>query len=211
MIEPGAETVTDLGDRVALELQRLFQSGRTGTDQGLLRIDFREEAAKAPFCFDMATGKLHQPGCVSLAASSGRARYGLWHPGSELRRLACERCRPSAREDAAVSDDAGSDIIYGVLSLVDQFRSVLKERGREYRNSPRGRQVSKDLGRLIPILSHAQRASVGLAVSSLEGLLQAIDELNRSMERQSRGLNGNGAGKRPRKPPQNGTSRRKEV
>lgn len=196
--------MTELGDHVALELQSLFQDGRVAGDLGLVRIDFQEQAAKAPYFFEMGAGKLHRRGCQAIPRGARGSLYAVWQPGPELRSLACARCRPPAERVTDVKEDTGSDLIYGVLSLVDQFGSVLKERGKEYRGSPRGRQVSKDMGRLISALSEAERESVGLAVTSIENLLKTIAQVNRSLEQQARGVNGNGAGKRPRRPSSNG-------
>jgi len=136
---------TEIGDRIALALQALGQERGVDVRRPLLRIDYRPEAAAAPFRFDMAGGKLHRTGCPAIPRASSQALYSVWDPGEGLPALACEKCQPVAIESAHMRQDSSLDIIYGFLSIVDQFGSVLRERGREYRNSRRGKRLAKDL------------------------------------------------------------------
>jgi hypothetical protein len=180
------------GDRLALEVQNLFQKGAVDTDQPLLRIDYRSQAARAPFRLDMVNGKLHRAGCRAIPANASEALYAIWDPGREASILACRRCRPSAVETVEMKQDTSFDIIYGLLSIVDQFGSVLTERGREFRKSPRGRQLSKDLGKLLSELDATQSEALRLAVSSLDGVVKIVRQAGAKLEEGAASSNGHG-------------------
>ena len=91
------------GDLVALELQELYRRGKTRTDQGLLKIDYRAEAAQAPFCFDIVNGKLHRNGCDAIPAASRDALYFVWEPGAGLRAAACRKMSPGGKRPSKLS------------------------------------------------------------------------------------------------------------
>ena len=128
-----------VGDSLALELQRLRQEGKIDEEPALLRIDYSKESARAPFHFDIAKGKLHRNGCPAIPWDSKSALYGLWDPGTEPVEIACEKCRPTRVKVNTMAKNVASDIVFGLLSILDQFGSVLSERGKEYRDSDRGR------------------------------------------------------------------------
>ena len=77
--------------------------------------------------------------------------------------------------------DSSLDIIYGFLSIVDQFGSVLKERGREYRNSRRGRRLAKDLGGIFSALDQTQQDALQLTLASLDGLVKVMQQANHNL------------------------------
>lgn len=195
------ELTTDSGDFVALELQKLLGRGHVDAEQTLLRIDYRPEARTAPFHFDMVNGKLHRNGCRSIPRASSEALYAVWDPGTDLGPVACEQCRPAGAEAAAVKQDTALDVLYGLLSIVDQFGSVLKERGKEYRNSAKGRKLADDLSGMVATLDQTQRDALSVTLASLDGLVKAIESANRT-----NGVNGKPA---PAAPP-NGNHRRKK-
>jgi hypothetical protein len=172
---------TEIGDRIALALQALRQEPGVDVRRPLLRIDYRPEAASAPFRFDMAGGKLHRTGCPAILQAPSPALYSVWDPGEDLPALACEKCQPAPIESAHMRQDSSLDIIYGFLSVVDQFGSVLKERGREYRNSRRGRRLAKDLSGMFSALDQTQRDALQLTLASLDGLVKTIEQANRSL------------------------------
>ena len=176
-------------DRVAIGLQELFGRGAIDRDRPLLRIDYRGEAAGAPFCFSMVDGSLHRTGCRAIPKSSLPALYGVWEPGEGSQALACPRCRPAFHQAAEMKRDSSFDLLYGLLSVVDQFGSVLTERGREFRNSARGRQVSKELSALVDGLEDSQRQALTTALRSLDGIVQAVRQINKTLEQSAR--NGN--------------------
>jgi hypothetical protein len=99
-----------------------------------LRIDSRQEAKAAPFQFDVAQGRLHRNGCRLIPKSSRTSLYGVWEIGPEELKLACETCRPVAKNSRNADDENyAMDLLYGMLSVLDQFGGVLRERGRQYR------------------------------------------------------------------------------
>ena len=178
------------GDLVALRLQELFRQRAIDTGQPLLRIDYRREAARAPFRFDMVGGKLHRAGCRAIPETSAPALYAVWERGEDWSSLACRRCHPGSPETAEMKRDTSFDVLYGLLSIVDQFGSVLKERGREYRTSARGRQVSKGLTQVLGALEQPQREVLNAALNSLDSVVKAIQQVNQTLEQRAR--NGNG-------------------
>src|ERR1700747_2035899 len=115
------ELAMESGDQVALELQKLRASGLVDPDQALLRIDYRREAENAPFQFDMVNGRLHRKGGLSIPVSSSNAMYAVWNPGVDMEIVACARCRPSAAEVQGMSQYEPLDLLYGLISIVDQF------------------------------------------------------------------------------------------
>lgn len=163
-----------IGDTIALEIQSLRQKGKIDPDQGLLRIDYRKESAQAPFYFDMVHGKLHCRGCAAIPRDSQSALYAVWDPGSNSAELACKKCCPVPTKGKNMAKDTASDIMFGFLSILDQFGSVLIERGREYSDSDRGREVKQNISNLFSELDQAQQEALNLTLSSLDGLLNII-------------------------------------
>ncbi|HTS63219.1 MAG TPA: hypothetical protein VMH28_14425 [Candidatus Acidoferrales bacterium] len=191
----------ELGDLAAIGLQELFRQRAIDVEQPLLRIDYRSEAARAPFHFDMVGGKLHRTGCRAIPRTSLPALYAVWEPGDGWPSLACPQCRPVFPEAAEMKPDSSFDLLYGLLSVVDQFGSVLTERGREYRNSARGRQLSRQLTQLLGALDQPQREVLDAALNSLDGMVKAIRQVNQTLEKNG---NGNGNGRPSSRPGSNG-------
>src|ERR1700750_1149129 len=169
------EIAMESGDLVALELQKLRASDLVDPDQALLRIDYRQEAKNAPFQFDMASGTLHRKGCLSIPVSSSNAMYAIWDPGVDMEIVACAHCRPSAAEVQGMSQYEPLDLLYGLISIVDQFGSVLKERGKEYRASAKGQKLAGNLNGVLSALDQTQRDALRTALDSLDGLVKVID------------------------------------
>jgi hypothetical protein len=186
----------EIGDRIALALQALRQKAGVDVRRPLLRIDYRREAAAAPFRFDMIGGKLHRRGCTAISRSAHTALYSIWEARPELPAVACEECRPAPEEAVDMRQDASFDIIYGLLSVVDQFGSVLRERGREFRKSSRGRRVAQDLRQVFAALDETQQQALQLSITSLDSLAKAIQRASQSLEQDNQ-LNGRGKNGRP--------------
>lgn len=182
----------DVGDYVALELQSMFRRRQMDSEQSLVSIRSRE-VDRARFQFDMISGKLHLTGCSAIPASSASALYAVWDRGDYGAELDCKKCRPGTVEAEKMSQNSSGDILFGVLSVMDQFSSVLKERGQEYRNSPRGRELGKDLDQLLSTLDDAQKDVLQLAITSLDALLTMLGDANANMSLNHEGKNGNGA------------------
>jgi hypothetical protein len=190
-----------LGDRLALEIQALHRRGKL-RDSPLLRIDHRREAAEAPFQFDAVRGTLHRTGCRAIPASSKTALYGVWEFQTGEQHLSCSRCQPmpTRRKTRRSADVPATDLVYGLLSIVDQFGDVLRERGREYRRSRNG-QLQGGVRELYERLGSGERDVLQVIASALDNLSSVVNELQRSL------ANGNGHGTNGQ-PAANGNRRR---
>jgi hypothetical protein len=185
----------DVGDYVALELQSMFQRRQLDSEQSLVSIRSRE-VDKARFQFDMISGKLHRAGCSAVPASSTSALYAVWNRGDCRAELECGKCRPEAAEAEQMSKNSSGDILFGLLSVVDQFSSVLKERGQEYRSSPKGQQLGRDLDQLLSTLDETQKEVLQLAITSLDALLGMLVKANEKVSPGQEAKNGSGAVKK---------------
>jgi hypothetical protein len=92
------------------------------------------------------------------------------------------------------------DILLGLVSLVDQFSSILSQRGQDFRRTERGRHVEQSLSGFFGELSRMQQEGVNLLTGAVDRLYSAIDQYNHSNNRH----NGEGVAKR-----RNGTAKRK--
>jgi hypothetical protein len=173
-----------LVDFVAQSLQALRQ------ERPLLRIDNLDEAAQAPFQFDAAAGRLHRRGCRSIPARSRLALYGVWRIGAEERKLACPRCQPVPMEKEPEDRSDATDILFGLISLIDQFGSVLRERGREYRNSEDGRRLSHQFGGLFQGLERGERDVLATLMTSMDGLIKTVRNLDAKLNNGKDNANG---------------------
>jgi hypothetical protein len=182
------EAAATLGDVLALKIQEL----RLGQEESrpLLRIDNRAEAATAPFQFDTVLAQLHRNGCRAIPSSSHTALYGLWQIPPHARRLACPVCRPDAGEEGDMAREGPTDYIFGLLSVLDQFGGVIRERGREFRESEEGQQLKAGLDGVYSGLEDRERATLQVVLNSLDGLLATLTDIHQSLDGQ---------------PPQNGS------
>ena len=178
-----------LGDVLALKVQEL--RSRQDDPRPLLRIDNRAEAAAAPFQFDTVASRLHRNGCRAIPSTSRTALYGLWQVPPQVQRHACPVCRPGADEEAEMAKDAATDYVYGLLSVLDQFGGVIRERGREFRESQEGQALTAGLDGVYRNMEERERATLQVVLSSLDGLLTTLADLNRSLDTDP-AQNGNG-------------------
>ena len=169
-----------LGDVLALKIQELrrHQDG----PRPLLRIDNRAEAAEAPFQFDTVAACLHRKGCRVIPGSSQTALYGLWQIPPTARQYACPVCRPHADEQSDMAREGPTDYLYGLLSVLDQFGGVIRERGREYRESEEGQQIKAGLDGVYSNLEAGERATLQVVLSSLDGLLATLTDIHKSLD-----------------------------
>jgi len=177
-----------LGDYLALKLQEL--RSQQSEQRSLLRIDNRAQTAQAPFQFDAAEARLHRKGCAAIPRNSRTALYGLWQIPPHAFELTCPVCRPEANEVSEVAGEGASDYIYGVLSVLDQFGGVIRERGREFRESEEGQQLKAGLERVYQGLEDRERATLKVVLTSLDGLLATLKDIDESLDATP---NGNGA------------------
>lgn len=172
-----------LGDVIALKIQELRRHQRE--PRPLLRIDNRAEAAEAPFQYDTVNARLHRRGCRAIPNSSRTALYGLWRIPAHVRAYECATCRPrdgGDEDEEPMNRDGMTDYVFGVLSVLDQFGSVIRERGREFRNSEEGRQLKAGLDGFYRGLEERERATLQVVLDSLDGLLTTVADIDRSLD-----------------------------
>jgi hypothetical protein len=189
------EAAAPIGDVLALKIQEL--RGRQDEPRPLLRIDNRAEAAEAPFQFDTVAGRLHRHGCRAIPSTSQTALYGLWQIPPQARRFACPVCRPQLPDDEDdMAREGPTDYIYGLLSVLDQFGGVIRERGKEFRESEEGQQLKAGLDGVYSNLEDRERATLQVVLNSLDGLLATLTDIHQSLGPQPNGnaSNGNGHG-----------------
>lgn len=167
----------DLIDRIALQIQRLHSSKEVYDTQPLFRIDYRKESAQAPFQFDVVESVLHRSSCTAIPIRSRSALYGLWEIHSDDEKYACEHCTPEPRINT-MEKTTTTDLFYGILSILDQFSSVLGERGKEYRNSEKGKQTEATVDRVLHEFDIQQKRSVDFLLGSLDELIHLLRDTN---------------------------------
>ena len=171
-----------IADIVGLGIQDLRSSGALKGAQPLLRLDNRERARGAPFQLDAATGKLHRRGCRSIPRSSRTALYGLWSIGESDPPITCSRCNPMPSPGDKNDDpEYPSDLIYGVLSVVNQFGSVLRERGQEYRNSQVGKLLGTQIDAMYRGINERERVILNVVLNSLKELANTLRDLDENL------------------------------
>lgn len=206
-----------IGDRCALAIQALHKAGKLSADQPLLRIDYRAEMAQAPFQFDMVNAQLHRSDCTEIPRHSKSAIYAVWEISSKDTNVVCESCRPVSekRDQMNTEEDATLDIVYGMLSIMDQFVSVLRERGKEYRTSEHGKALIKTVTAAFAEWDHKQQEVLNVTVSALESLSKIVHDYNASVQRQGHDKNGSdpggGGDQRPRRRSEEKRKRRQKV
>jgi hypothetical protein len=187
-----------LGDVLALKIQELRR--HQDEPRPLLRIDNRTEAAAAPFQFDTVAACVHRNGCRAIPSGSRTALYGLWQIPPQVRQYACPVCRPEADEASEMAREGPSDYIFGLLSVLDQFGGVIRERGRDFRESDEGRQLTSGLDGVYRNLEERERATLQVVLNSLDGLLATLSDIHQSLDAEpangaseNGAVNGNGA------------------
>ncbi len=186
---PGSQLI----DKVGLHIQELHAAGHLRGEQPLLRIDNREEARRAPFQFDAATGRLHRTGCRAIPQGSLSALYGVWQIGQGEKPLVCPRCKPMPKTDDRMNDtEFPMDMLYGLLAVISQFGGVLRERGQEYRNSQPGQVLGQQIDKMYRGVNDREKAVLDVLLTSLDGLARTIHDLDESLNEMSGGANGHG-------------------
>jgi hypothetical protein len=155
----------ELADSLALRVQQLRAEGLFDPDDILLNLDYSSQASRAPFVFDMARGVLHRNHCRAIPADSQSALYALDRISADDAPLACPVCRPSPLEAAVTDAESMLDVILGLLSFLDQFDSVLRERGREYRTANRTSRFAQRFEELLVRFGQLSAPSPGAPVA----------------------------------------------
>jgi hypothetical protein len=184
-----------VADIVGVRIQELHTNGSLHGPQPLLRIDNREQAKRAPFQLDAATGRLHRIGCRSIPKGSRSALYGIWRIGKTDQPLACPRCKPMPKTDDKTEDpEYPTDLLYGVLSVVNQFGGVLRERGQEYRTSRVGKLLGEQIENMYSGINKRERNILDVVLTSLDELASTIRNLDADLHGPNgSSANGNGA------------------
>ena len=167
-----------LGDWVALAIQQLHQDRRLGGCDTLIRIDNLAEAADAPFQFDPVNGALHRKGCRVIPRGSRSALYSLWRIGPEEQKWSCPQCRPMPDEQRTDEEGDRIHLLFGLISVVDQFAGVLKERGRDFQKTSEGQKLATQLGGFYRSLGQREKEVLDTIISSLDQLTQRIREID---------------------------------
>jgi hypothetical protein len=182
---------SQVADRVGLWIQELHTSGRLRGTQPLLRIDGGEQSRRAPFRLDAATGRIHRENCGRVPSGSLSALYSVRQFDEDDQLLACPRCKPMPNTDGEKKDaDFPTDVLFGLLSIVNQFGSVLRERGQEYRNSSAGKLLGAQIETLYRGVNAREKAILDVVMTSLDELVNTIHDLHADLDKANGGANG---------------------
>lgn len=130
--------------------------------------------------------------------------------GPEAEKIACPICRPvaertsgrTARGKTRSSEQGGqpngangngagpqtdggsvaSDVLYGLVSIVDQFGGVLRERGREFRCTREGRQLRSALEDLYENFGTREKDLLAFLASALDDMVNTVRDVNQDLE-----------------------------
>jgi hypothetical protein len=153
-------SLEQLADTLALRVQELRSNGLLKETEALLNLDYTSQAAQAPFLFDMAEGILHRNHCTAVPNGSRSTIYAIWELREGEETSACPICCPHSGAQPRVPTESTSDLLFGIISFVDQFSSILRERGKQYRHSHRETTFVVRAERLISWL-RLLRAGIG--------------------------------------------------
>lgn len=194
------ETVSEktgrpLVEQAAIAIQNLCREEGRGGWNHLIRIDNRIETEKAPFRFDAQSGLVHRTGCPALTMDARSASYGLWRITGEDEARRCKRCKPMPKmtedegkeahgtgEPRAREIKSGPDLLFGLVSILDQFGNVLKERGKDYRDTDEGRKIGAELQHFYQALGKREKAVLDTLLASLEMLTGRVREAEQQLK-----------------------------
>jgi hypothetical protein len=105
----------------------------------------------------------------------------------------------SEPDDKKDDPEYPTDLLFGVLSVVNQFGSVLRERGQEYRNSQVGKLLNSQIGNMYRGINERERAILNVVLSSLDELANTIRNLDEDLQAPDAagGASANGSGNKP--------------
>jgi len=170
-------------DEVALALQGLRQAGLgTGYDV-LVRIDNRSAEAGAPYQLDAARGVLHRRDCRALPKSA--PTFALGRVSEEALSRACKRCKPMI-EPTQPKTRERADVLFGLVSLVDQFGSVLKERGKDFRQTPEGRRLDTQLTEVYQGLGAREKEVLDVVLATVNDILARLRSIDGALNREEK-------------------------
>jgi hypothetical protein len=87
-----------------------------------------------------------------------------------------------------------TDLLYGLLSVVNQFGGVLRERGQEYRTSRVGKLLGERIENMYRGINERERNILDVVLTSLDELASTIRNLDADLHGPNgSSTNGNGA------------------
>jgi len=173
--------VRKLLDAAAIALQGLRQDRRLRWDT-LVRIDNTAEAAAAPYQFDAAQGLVHRRTCRAIPA--GAALYGLAHITRDDLNRACKRCKPLPDQQPPPTDTTErADLLFGLVSVIDQFAGVLKERGKDYQKTNEGQQLGAQLDAVYRTLDRRQKEVLDTVLMALDQVVERLRTMDSALKR----------------------------
>ncbi len=162
-------------DQVALAIQTL-RASTPGHFDALVRIDNRADEAIAPFQFDAARGMLHRKGCRAIPVNA--PLLGLAEADPDYMIYACKRCKPVPETSPETKAADRADVMFGLVSLVDQFAGVLKERGRDYRQTADGQHLGAQLQDVYQALGAREKEIVDVVIGALDQVAARLRSLD---------------------------------
>jgi len=94
-------------------------------------------------------------------------------------------------DDKRQDPEYPTDLLYGVLSVLNQFGGVLRERGQEYRSSPVGKVLGEQIGAMYRGINERERNVLDIILTSIDGLASTL----RTLDADLNAANGAGAPK----------------
>jgi hypothetical protein len=99
-------------------------------------------------------------------------------------------------DDKTKDPEYPTDLLYGVLSVVNQFGGVLRERGQEYRTSRVGKILSTQIETMYRGINERERNILNVVLTSLDELANTIRSLDEDLNGPN-GASANGSGAKP--------------
>ena len=81
-------------------------------------------------------------------------------------------------DDKKEDPEYPTDLLYGVLSVLNQFGGVLRERGQEYRNSPVGKILGEQIGAMYRGVNEREKNVLNVILTSIDGLASTLRNLD---------------------------------
>jgi hypothetical protein len=164
-------------DSVALAILRLGAGGTHAHEHPLVRIANPPWFNEAPWVLDSVTNTIHVRGCRAIPEASRSALYAIHELDSiDSKVQRCTRCRTMKTPPVKQADTG--DILFGVLSLFDQFGAILRERGSEFRQSSKGKELEKSLAGVMGKIDNKNKGIGRVIVSALDQLLSTVHTLS---------------------------------
>lgn len=170
--------IATLFDAVALAIARLCKHPAVDNEQPLFRLANKQRFDKAPWVFDSALGILHISGCRAIPATSVSALYGIYSIDEVAKNITrCKQC--NAMNAKKKEPEITSDLLFGVIALFEQFGVVLRERGSEFRQTPRGKQLEKTLDTVITRIDAQKNGGAQMVLELMGSMETAMNTLSK--------------------------------